>query len=248
MISAAQYDNNIDLFPERFRKIIFFTGAGMSAESGIPTYRGEGGVWHQYRWDEYACQEAFEHHPEKVLEFHRIRREKIGECEPHEGHLVIARLEKKYWRLQNIQVITQNIDGLHQRAGTKNVTELHGSIWKYRCDPCQKLFSIQQGESGIDKCPLCKKWVRPHIVWFGDYLDPDILYRVGNEIRRCDLFISVGTSGTVWPAAGFHKLASQSGALCIEINPEETENSGYFRHTFRERAGSSLSKLFGKYI
>ena len=116
--------------PHVYGTIVFFTGAGMSAESGVPTYRGRGGIWHQYDWEEYACQEAFERDPEKVLSFHELRRTLILSCQPHEGHAAIAALQKRH---PNVTVVTQNIDGMHQRAGAVNVIELHGSIWRVTC-------------------------------------------------------------------------------------------------------------------
>ena len=114
----------------KYKSIVFFTGAGMSAESGVPTYRGRGGIWSQYNWEEYACQEAFDRDPQKVLKFHELRRRSVLACQPHPGHYVIAELEKTH---PQVRVVTQNIDGMHQRAGSRNVTELHGSLWRVRC-------------------------------------------------------------------------------------------------------------------
>jgi len=116
--------------PKQYQQIVFFTGAGMSAESGVPTYRGHGGIWNQYRWEEYACQDAFDADPEKVLKFHELRRAAVLTCTPHPGHAIIAALEEKH---QGITVVTQNIDGMHQRAGSRRVIELHGSLWRVRC-------------------------------------------------------------------------------------------------------------------
>ncbi|MCG8376151.1 MAG: NAD-dependent deacylase, partial [Chlorobiales bacterium] len=112
-----------------FRDIVFFTGAGMSAESGVPTYRGKGGIWGSYSIEEYACQQAFERNPEKVLDFHQKRRRAVLDCQPHDGHRVIA-------SMPNARVVTQNIDGMHQRAGSSDVIELHGSLWRLRCQNC----------------------------------------------------------------------------------------------------------------
>ena len=124
--------NSIDL--EDFKHIVFFTGAGMSAESGVPTYRGKGGVWHKYNWEDYACQAAFIRDPEAVLDFHETRRRVLIDCLPHAGHELISDLENNH---ENVWIITQNIDGMHQRAGSKNIVELHGSAWRLRCDHCE---------------------------------------------------------------------------------------------------------------
>ena len=226
--------------PENFKSIVFFTGAGMSAESGVPTYRGRGGVWSQYNWEEYACQEAFDRDPEKVLKFHEVRRKSVLACAPHAGHHSIADLEKSH---PQIRVVTQNIDGMHQRAGNLNVTELHGSLWRLRC-PTHGI-SEDIGETFRSfKCEHCGTWLRPDITWFGDMLNQDVISEANVIIRRCDLFISIGTSGVVWPAAGFPKIARENGAYCIEINPEPNEMSGLYNENIREAAGSALPRLF----
>ncbi len=226
--------------PEDFRHIVFFTGAGMSAESGIPTYRGRGGVWHQYNWEEYACQEAFDADPEKVLRFHEMRRAAILACEPHEGHRVIAALEKNH---PDVQVVTQNIDGMHQRAGSRKVTELHGSLWRVRCS--RDGVREAPGERyETDRCPDCGAWLRPDVTWFRDRLDPYVLHLADRLVRRCDLFITVGTSAVVWPAAGFPGIAKESGARLVEINLEPTEMSSLYDDTCYGPAGEVLVKLF----
>jgi len=226
--------------PENFKSIVFFTGAGMSAESGVPTYRGRGGVWSQYNWEEYACQEAFDRDPEKVLKFHELRRKSVLACAPHAGHHSIADLEKRH---PHVWVVTQNIDGMHQRAGNSNVIELHGSLWRLRC--LSHGISEDIGETFRSfKCKQCGKWLRPDIIWFGDMLNQDVISEANIIIRQCDLFISIGTSGVVWPAAGFPKIARDNGAFCIEINPEPNEMSHLYNETIRETAGNALPHLF----
>lgn len=226
--------------PGNFKKIVFFTGAGMSAESGVPTYRGRGGVWSQYNWEEYACQDAFDRDPEKVLKFHELRRKSVLACAPHAGHYSIAELEKRH---PHVWVVTQNIDGMHQRAGNSNVIELHGSLWRLRC-PSHGI-SEDIGETFRSfKCEHCGTWLRPDIIWFGDMLNQDVISEANIIIRQCDLFISIGTSGVVWPAAGFPKIARENGAFCIEINPEPNEMSYLYNETIRETAGNALPSLF----
>ena len=230
----------ITIQPEKYKSIVFFTGAGMSAESGVPTYRGRGGIWGQYNWEEYACQEAFDMDPEKVLKFHELRRQSVLSCTPHEGHNTIAELEKKHTQ---VRVVTQNIDGMHQRAGSRKVTELHGSLWRLRCPSHEIVEDIGEAYRSF-KCNQCGRWLRPDIIWFGDMLDQNVINDTTLIIRRCDLFISIGTSGVVWPAAGFPKIAKEAGAFCIEINPESNEMSFLYDESVRETAGDALPRLF----
>jgi NAD-dependent deacetylase len=231
--------NTID--PRQYAHIVFFTGAGMSAESGVPTYRGRGGVWSQYRWEEYACAEAFHGDPEKVLKFHELRRAAVLACQPHAGHAVIAALEKQHPR---VTVVTQNIDGMHQRAGSRNVIELHGSLWRVRC-PDDGIAEDSGAKYKSWKCEKCGSWLRPDIVWFGDMLAPGVMSAAIAAIRSCDLFVSIGTSGVVYPAAGFPRFAQEHHARCIEINPEANEMSSLYDEAIRDTAGKAMPELFG---
>lgn len=231
--------NAID--PGQYEHVLFFTGAGMSAESGVPTYRGRGGIWERYRWEEFACQEAFDADPEKVLKFHELRRAAVLACHPHAGHAAIAALEKRHPR---VTVVTQNIDGMHQRAGSRRVWELHGSLWRVRC--ANHGISEDIGEKYRSyRCEKCGSWLRPDITWFGDALNEGVVREAVAAIRCCDLFVSVGTSGVVYPAAGFPRFARESGARCVEINPEASEMSALYDEAIRERAGHALPELFG---
>ena len=216
----------------KYNKIVFFTGAGMSAESGVPTYRGSGGIWHKYNWEEFACQDAFEINPTKVLDFHELRRKSVLECQPHNGHQFISDLQKSH---ENVIIITQNIDGMHQRIDTENVIELHGSLWRLRCDDCSIVIE-DIGDSFANKKCKCGKYLRPDIVWFGDMLKPQIIQQASDVIQKCDLFITIGTSGVVWPAAGFPNEAISNGANCIEINTERTELSYLFDEVIIDKA------------
>jgi NAD-dependent deacetylase len=218
-----------------YSRTVFFTGAGMSAESGVPTYRGKSGIWKDYDFETYACQKAFDSNPEKVLHFHKIRRRAVLDCHPHEGHRLIAGMPGTF-------VITQNIDGMHQRAGSQGVIELHGSLWRLRCDNCRMVKEDYNQEFESLKCD-CGNWLRPDIIWFGDMLDAGVMHKVTEIIASCDIFISIGTSGTVWPAAGFPSLARDSGAYCIEINPEPSGATEYHR-IIQGEAGKVLPELF----
>ncbi|MDP3859331.1 MAG: Sir2 family NAD-dependent protein deacetylase [Stagnimonas sp.] len=228
------------LDPGRYSSILLFTGAGLSAESGVPTYRGAGGIWGQYRYQDYACQQAFERDPEQVLDFHELRRAKVLECAPHAGHLHLARLQLAYPQLR---VVTQNIDGLLQRAGVRVDAELHGSLWRVRCG-CGVQAAPPPAAYRPRRCPHCAQWRRPDITWFEDAVNESLFEAVGDWVRKAELFVSIGTSGAVWPAAGFAQLAKRSGADMVEINPEDNEASPLYTRRVRQRASAAIPALF----
>ncbi len=205
----------------------------MSAESGVPTYRGEGGIWHKYDWQSFACQIAFDRDPDKVLEFHQLRREKVGQCPAHRGHAAVAAAEHNN---PHTHVVTQNIDGLHQRAGSRNVVELHGSLWRMRC-PHHGLFEAFSPEVESQRCPHCDRHLRPDITWFGDELNGAVFEQATSLIRECDLFVSIGTSGVVYPAAALPELAHQTGATMVWINPEPPRSNLIYDHVLTAAAG-----------
>jgi NAD-dependent deacetylase len=213
----------------------------MSAESGVPTYRGEGGIWHEYKWEQYACQKAWEQEPEKVFEFHDLRRKEALKCDPHPGHAAVAEIESTH---PDVTIVTQNIDGMHQRAGSTTVIELHGSLWRVRCEREGKVFE-DLNTTGYErkKCD-CGEWLRPDIIWFSDFLNPEVVQKADEVIAQADLFISIGTSGVVFPAAGYPQMAKNSGAEMIEVNPEPSDQSYLFDKVFRQPAGSVLPELF----
>ncbi|MFN3198926.1 MAG: SIR2 family NAD-dependent protein deacylase [Bradymonadia bacterium] len=223
-----------------FERICFFTGAGLSAESGVPTYRGKGGMWSQYNYEEYACQEAFDRNPEKVWDFHNARREVVAGCDPNRAHRLIADIKREK---PGTSIITQNIDGLLQRAGATDVIELHGSLWRVRC-PCDgskvENFDVPFVAS---KCSCGDDW-RPDIVWFGDMLDEGTMLRAQEALAECDCIVSIGTSGVVYPAAVLPQIAVQIGATSIEINPEETAVSQLYEHCLRGPASEMLERLW----
>jgi NAD-dependent deacetylase len=222
-------------------RLVFFTGAGMSAESGVPTYRGRGGIWGQYRWEEFACQRAFEADPARVLDFHEQRRAKVLECAPHAGHLHLARLQRSR---DGITVITQNTDGLHTRAGVRDVMELHGSLWRLRCPRHGKVEDLAAGRYARRACAECGAALRPDIVWFEDPVDARVFARADALIRDCSVFVAVGTSGIVYPAAGLIQRARDAGARMIELNVDDTELSHLFDERWRGPAGTLLPERF----
>ena len=217
------------------------TGAGISKESGIPTFRGAEGLWRRFRAEELATPEAFAKDPDFVWEFYNERRADMLKASPNPAHLALADYER---RNPQFNLITQNIDGLHQRAGSEAVTELHGNIWRIRCVRC----SFKREERRIpfpskEPCPECGERLRPDIVWFGEMLDPIIVSKVIGLIRSCDLLLVVGTSSVVQPAASFIYEAKGYGATLIEVNPEETVVSQIADFHLEGPAGKILPEL-----
>jgi NAD-dependent deacetylase len=223
-----------------FSRIVFFTGAGMSAESGVPTYRGAGGIWKEYDYRRYACQDAFDRDPEAVWEFHNFRRGIVSRCAPNAGHDLIVRAERA---LPQVTVVTQNIDGLHALAGSRAVHELHGNLWRVRCDRCGTRTQDGHEQRAETRCSTCGGPLRPDIVWFGDHLDEAVVGAATAAIAACELFVSVGTSAVVYPAAALPQVARDAGALCVEINPDDTPASHLYSVHLRGPATQMLARL-----
>ncbi|MEJ5167153.1 MAG: NAD-dependent deacylase [Thermoanaerobaculia bacterium] len=205
---------------EKCKNLVVFTGAGISKESGIPTFRDADGLWKNFRVEELATPEAFENDPVRVWEWYLWRKEKIGQCQPNLCHLLVSKWEKQF---ENFWLITQNIDGLHRKAGNKKILELHGNIWYTRCIKCGDVkedLSINY-PSLPPKCS-CGGILRPHIVWFGEALDSGILNKAMEVSQEAEVFVSIGTSTVVYPAASLPFVALQSGAYVVEVNPERT--------------------------
>lgn len=222
-----------------FQRIVFFTGAGMSAESGVPTYRGSGGMWNEYNYEDYACQEAFERDPEKVWDFHDMRRSVVAGCEPNAGHRIVAEVLRER---PGAAVVTQNIDGLHERSGASDVVRLHGSLWHVRCDR----EGVTRPDTTVPMNPRrcsCGAYWRPDIVWFGDALDQRVVRRARELLEQCDLLVSVGTSAVVFPAALLPRIAMERGVATVEINPDDTPVSELYQHRLRAKASEALAEL-----
>lgn len=222
-----------------FERIVFFTGAGMSAESGIPTYRGKGGIWAEYDYEDYACQRAFDRDPERVWDFHDKRRAAVRACAPNDGHRVVTAVQEKR---PGTLVVTQNIDGMHQRAGAAVAAELHGSLWRVRCDADE----VVRDDDTVPMTPRtcrCGGYWRPDIVWFEDSLDHRVVRRAREALEACDLLVSIGTSAVVYPAAELPRLAVQRGAMTVEINLEDTPLSHLYQHRLRGKASDVLAEL-----
>ncbi len=223
-------------------KIRVLTGAGISVESGIPTFRGKDGLWNKYDPMELATPEAFRKDPRLVWEWYDWRRQLIARAEPNEGHKVLAEMEKNF---PDFWLVTQNVDGLHQRAGSKKVIELHGNIWKVRCMSCGKEdYDYRAPLPEIPpECDSCGGLLRPGVVWFGESLPMDALQKAYELSEDADVFIVVGTSAQVYPAAELPFVAKRNGARLIEVNPEETPITPYADVSIREKASIGLRKV-----
>ncbi len=223
------------------RHCIVFTGAGISAESGIPTFRGAGGLWERHRPEELATPEAFARDPELVWRWYRWRQEVVYRAEPNPGHRAIAELET----IGVVKaVITQNVDGLHQRAGSRNVVELHGSLWRARCMKCGAVYRLDKPVEEIPpRCPRCGGLLRPDVVWFGEPLPQDAWERAVELASRSDAVLVVGTSGVVYPAAYIPRIAKDHGAVVVEVNVEESAITPIADFFLRGKAGEVLPRL-----
>lgn len=227
------------------KRITVLTGAGVSAASGIPTFRGEDGLWRKVRAETLATAEAFENDPKLVWEWYGWRRGMIATTRPNAAHTVLAEWTRTR---PGVTVITQNVDGLHERAGTERLIRLHGSIWHVRCwTPCAA-GRIDWRDDSVPfetlppRCPHCGGLVRPGVVWFGESLDPSVV-RAAQAATECDVFLTIGTSAIVYPAAGLVSEARRRGALTVEINPYETPASGRVDVTIRMPAEEALLRL-----
>jgi len=221
------------------RKIVFVTGAGISQESGIPTFRGKDGYWRRYDPMKLASIDAFYDDPKLVWEWYEDRRKNILSVKPNEGHFAISQMEE----FKDIVVLTQNIDGLHQRSGSTNVLELHGSIIRIKCTVCDFTDNITENfESLPPKCK-CGSMLRPDVVWFGEPLPQNIWQSAIKEASICDVMIIVGTSLVVSPANTLPVYAKQNGAILIEVNPEKTVMSNDMTLSIQATSVGVLPKM-----
>lgn len=221
------------------------TGAGVSAASGVPTFRGVDGLWKNVRPEVLATPEAFARDPRLVWEWYDWRRQQIAACLPNPAHRVLAEWSRRF---PAFQLITQNVDGLHERAGTPDVIRLHGSIWEVRCwSACAGSPRAWRDETAPfpalpPPCPHCGGMVRPGVVWFGEVLPADEVARAV-DAADCDVFITAGTSAVVYPAAGFLDLAKRHGAFTVEINPDVTPATAMVDLAIRGAAEAVLPEI-----
>jgi NAD-dependent deacetylase len=211
------------------RNIVILTGAGISAESGLATFRGPDGLWEGHRVEDVATPEAFERDPVLVQRFYDARRARLKEVEPNPAHVALARLEAEWPGA--LLIVTQNVDDLHERGGARNVLHMHGELNSAWCLACDDRLPWNKDLSGAPLCPACGRAgsLRPDIVWFGEM--PYEMERIDDALREADLFVSIGTSGAVYPAAGFVQTARYCGARTLEMNLEPSLGSVYFEET-----------------
>ncbi|XP_059143435.1 NAD-dependent protein deacylase sirtuin-5, mitochondrial-like isoform X2 [Physella acuta] len=268
MATLSRPLSDMTQFREVFSKakhIVVLTGAGVSAESGVPTFRGAGGFWRKWQAQDLATPQAFKSNPSLVWEFYHYRREVMASKKPNPAHIAIAECEKRLKEQgRKVVVITQNIDELHKTAGSENILELHGNLFTTRCTKCNDVKKnhdspicpalagkgepnpeCQDAKIPVDKLPMCKKdnckgLLRPHVVWFGEGLDPDVLDQAHQELGACDLCLVVGTSSVVYPAAMFAPEVASRGVPVAEFNIETTPATNSFGFMFQGPAGQLL--------
>ncbi|XP_047035464.1 NAD-dependent protein deacylase sirtuin-5, mitochondrial-like [Helicoverpa zea] len=246
------------------KQVVVLTGAGISAESGVPTFRGPGGLWRKLDATLLANPSAFREDPGLVWEFYHYRRELVLKAKPNAGHIAIASYEARHVSDKKVTVITQNVDGLHARAGTKNIIELHGNLFKTRCTKCNEVLVNTDSpicaalagtgspnsdklisdikEKDLPHCtkPDCGGLLRPHIVWFGEFLDPKTLEKTDIAISQCNVCLVVGTSSIVYPAAAFPTVMSASGSIVAEFNIEPSPGTPKFDFYFQGPSATTL--------
>jgi len=221
-------------------KIVFVTGAGISQESGIPTFRGNDGLWRKYDPMQLATIDAFYDNPKLVWEWYEDRRKNILNAKPNAGHFAIAELEK----FKDVVVLTQNIDGLHQRAGSSNVLELHGSIIRIKCTVCEFEDDIPSSFENLPpKCIKCSNILRPDVVWFGESLSQKVWNQAIIEANSCEIMIIAGTSLVVSPANTLPVYAKENNATLIEVNPEQTQMSSEMDMSLRTTSAKALPSI-----
>jgi len=223
--------------------MVAFTGAGISAESGVPTFRGADGIWKKMRPEELASMDGFLRNPELVWEWYAHRKRIIAEVQPNAGHVALARMERD---VPHFTVITQNIDNLHRRAGSTTVLELHGNIERNYCMDCGRRYSNEEvlKAAGIPRCAACHGKIRPDVVWFGEMLPADEWEASARATESASLFLSIGTSAVVYPAASLPVIAQAHGAYLVEINPEPTPLTERADEFLQGPAGTILPLLY----
>lgn len=233
--------DDLKKFIQNAKKVCVLTGAGISAESGVPTFRGGGNsaVWKGMPFDQISSARMVRENLREVWEWFDYRRGVLAGCEPNAGHFALADWQGRF---EDFTLVTQNVDGLHARAGSREVLELHGNINRSYCTGCAKRFqmSAEDVPHKPENCDECGAKVRPDVVLFGEMLPFEIFEKAQQKARECEIFFIVGTSALVYPAAGLAEIAKFSGAYLVEVNPEETPMTGFCDETLRGKAGEIL--------
>ena len=225
-----------------FKNPLVITGAGVSAESGIPTFRGAGGYWRNRHYLDLANPKAFASDPRLVWDWYLERRQTVAACNPNAAHTALAEWAK---RNPDAVLVTQNVDGLHERAGHPNTIRLHGSLWKNRCTSCGKERDVQDTVYEVlPTSPCCQALERPAIVWFGENISQDVIDRSSEAVAMADVLLVIGTSGAVYPAAGFVGIANSRQCIVIEVNPEISQLRANIRIPMK--AGDAMPLLLAR--
>jgi NAD-dependent deacetylase len=228
-------------------RLLVLTGAGVSAESGIPTFRGSGGLWQNHAFERLASPEGFQEDPDLVWRFYSWRRTVASQCRPNPGHLALAKVEERLG--ERFLLVTQNVDGLHRQAGSRRLREIHGNLFLTRCASCDRPPFEDKAlhERGAPRCDRCGGLLRPHVVWFGEMLDPSHFEEIDTFLERARggrlLFLAAGTSGVVYPAAGLVDLARRHHAETWLVNAEAPENAHRFHQFIQGKSGEVLPEL-----
>ena len=224
------------------RSVLFFTGAGISAESGIDTFRGKGGLWNKMKPEELASIDGFMRNPNLVWEWYQYRRNIVRDTGPNPGHTAIAEFEKYF---DEVTLLTQYVDNLHHRAGSKNILEVHGNIERNFCMDCRTFFGIEDflDVDEAPKCPKCSGMIRPDVVWFGEMLPQDVFAEAERKAKLSDICFIVGTSAVVYPAAYIPLSAKEGGSYLVEINIEPTEITNLVDCSLIGKSGEILPEL-----
>jgi NAD-dependent deacetylase len=222
-------------------RVVVFTGAGVSAESGVPTFRGTGGMWGDFKVEDFATPQAFLANPRRVWQWYNWRREELVKTEPNAGHFAISQFEAFF---VDFTLVTQNIDGLHNRAGNRRPLKLHGDIWETRCVHC----SSSTADTAVRPEPLppvcsCGGKLRPSVVWFGEFLPEVIFAQAVEASQHCQLFFTVGTSAEVYPAASLPSMAKEQGAYVVEVNVERSAAARYADEVLLGKSGEVLPEV-----
>jgi NAD-dependent deacetylase len=229
----------------RAQRVAALTGAGISAESGVPTFRDADGLWQRFRPEELANVNAFLSNPELVQSWYRHRREVLQNVLPNPGHDALAQFAEMF---DSFTLITQNVDNLHQQAGSPDVIELHGNITRSYCIDCELGDDLDEVDTEIIRCRSCDGLIRPDVVWFGEMLPVDAFERAEIESRKADVFLSIGTSGVVYPAAGLPLAAADAGAYTVEINIEPSAIAMHLDEVVQGPSGEILPTLAERII
>jgi NAD-dependent deacetylase len=226
---------------QAYNNIVVLTGAGISAESGLSTFRDNNGLWDNHHVEDVATPEAFDRDPQLVHRFYNLRRSALNTVEPNAAHRALAAAESAF---TSFLLVTQNVDDLHERAGSQQLIHMHGELLKQRCVQCHQVSSLEHDLSTESVCQRCESVgsLRPHIVWFGEM--PLQMDDIMLALMNCDLFVSIGTSGTVYPAAGFVELANQAGAHTVELNLEPGDQASAFRESHHGPASEVVVNYF----